>query len=283
MTVDLHTHLVSSRAGEGARFNYCNKVVQWRLGVRSVDAFRAKFVADLAEGPADKAVVCAIENSPLVAGNAETLAFCRAHPGFLYGVNLNPLSPTLADDVAQAVRDGAVLVKLHPSFQRIDPADDACQPFWHLMARHHLPVLVHTGHEHALRGGSNRLNDPARLARAAALGVTLVCAHCGCHMMLQERNGIRAWMDLVRTYPNVWGDASAFCGCVRHYWLKRTLADPLLRSRLVFGTDYPAFPYVFKRTSRNVFREWSNFFTAYGCDDAFFSRGAGLVNLEERT
>ena len=102
-------------------------------------------------------------------------------------------------------------------------------------------------------------------------------------MMLQERNGIRAWMDLMRTYPNVWGDASAFCGCVRHYWLKRIIADPLLRSRLVFGTDYPAFPYVFKRTSRNVFREWSNFFTAYGCDDAFFSRGAGLVNLEERT
>ena len=199
MTVDLHTHLVSSRAGEGARFNYCNKVVQWRLGVRSVDAFRAKFVADLAEGPVDKAVVCAIENSPLVAGNAETLAFCRAHPGFLYGVNLNPLSPTLADDVAQAVRDGAVLVKLHPSFQRIDPADDACLPYWERMARHRLPVLVHTGHEHALCGGSNRLNDPARLARAAALGVTLVCAHCGCHMMLQERNGIRAWMDLVRT------------------------------------------------------------------------------------
>ena len=283
MTVDIHTHLVSRLAAEKARFNVCNRIVRWRLGVRSADAFRAKFAGDLASGPADAAVVCALEGSPLVAGNAETVDFCRTHPGFLYGANVNPYSASLEEDVAKAVRDGVVLVKLHPSFQHVDPADDRCTLFWRLMAERRLPVLVHTGPEHALRGGSDRLNTPSRLERAAAMGVTVMAAHCGCHMMLHERNSVKEWMALAHKYSNVFGDASAFCGCVRHRWLRIILSDPELRSKLVFGTDYPAFPYVFKKTSPNVFREWSNFFTASGCDADFFARGARLLNLEARS
>lgn len=281
MTVDIHSHLVSASAGRQSRLNLCASLVGRLLGVDTVEGYREKIVRDLSGSTVRRAVICAIENTPLAAGNAETLAFCRAHPGFLYGVNLNPLSKMLETEVESAVKDGAVLVKLHPSFQRIDPADDSCLPFWRMMAERGLPVLVHTGPEHMLRGGSNRLNDPDRLVRAAELGVRLICAHCGCHLMLYERNGVRAWMDLARRFPNVYGDASAFCGCVRHYWLRRLLEDPLARERLVFGTDYPAFPSVFRRTSRNVFSEWEGFFRRCGCDDAFFARGAKLLGLED--
>lgn len=278
MIVDLHTHLVSATAASVKR-PVCASVVGRLLGVDTADGYRERFLRDLGGSSVDRAVVCAIEGSPLSAGNEETLAFCREHPQFLYGVNLNPLSPTIERDVSSALAAGAVLVKLHPSFQQVDPADDACLPFWRMMAECRLPVLVHTGPEHMLRGGSNRLNRPVRLQRAAELGVVLICAHCGCHMMLHERNGVEEWMDLVRRYPNVYGDASAFCGCVRHHWLRRILKDPELCGRLVFGTDYPAFPSVFRRTSANVFEEWVRFFRGIGCGETFFRRGAELIKI----
>lgn len=280
MIVDLHAHLVSSRAADGLRTSCVASLVSRLLGIGTVEGYRERLTSDLAGSEVQRAVICAVEHSSLSAGNAETLEFCREHPEFLYGVNLDPRSATLERDVEEAVAGGAVLVKLHPSFQRLDPSDDACLPFWRMMAEVRMPVLVHTGPEHMLRGGSNRLNDPSRLLRAAESGVTLICAHCGCRMMLHERNGVRGWMDLAARFPNVYGDASAFCGCVRHHWLRRILADERLRGKLVFGTDYPAFPSVFRRRSHNLFSEWLDFFRDNGCDDSFFTRGAGLLRRE---
>ena len=283
MILDFHAHLVGSTAdARQTRFNLWNRVLKHMMGVDSVAAFREKIVTDLNSGPVGKAVLCAIENTPLAAGNQEVLAFCRSHPGFLYGVNLNPLSPTIEEETREAVRAGAVLVKLLPSFQKVDPADERCGPFWELMRAYNLPVLVHTGPEHTLAGGPGRFNDPARLETAAQMGVTLVCAHCGCQMMLQERHDLGSWIRLVRRYPNVYGDASGFCGCVRHFWLRRILRDPALASRLVFGTDYPSYPHFFRKNAVNIFAAWVSFFRQAGLSDDFFKRGEHLIRQEEK-
>lgn len=281
MLIDLHAHLVAQDIRPARmRFNLWNRILQRLLGVSSASEFRTKIVSDFADSPVEKVVLCAIENSSLAAGNAEVKAFCQTHAGFLYGANLNPFSSTLEADVATAVRDGAVLVKLMPSFQRVDPADSRCDAYWQLMRAHQLPVLVHTGPEHTLAGGPARFNDPARLRRAAEMGVTLICAHCGCPMMLHERSGFAAWAELVRAFPNVYGDVSGFCGCVRHWWLRRILRNPQLAARLVFGTDFPSFPHVFRRNETNIFQAWLTFFRSAGCDTAFFTRGAELLKKE---
>jgi len=282
LIVDFHAHLVAGgvRAGQDG-FNLWNRILCRMMRMRDAEEFRRKIVADLAEGPVERCVLCAIENSRLAAGNREVREFCRVHPGFLYGVNLNPLSPTIATEVDEAMRDGAVLVKLMPSFQNFDPADRRCDAFWDLMRVHRLPVLVHTGHEHTLAGGPQRYNAPARLERAAAAGVTLICAHCGCHMLLTERNRVREWAELVRRHANVFGDVSGCVGWVRHYWLRRMLADETLSKRLVFGTDLPSFPGLFQRRNANWFRNWLDFFNDIGCPEGMFHRGAQILNLED--
>ena len=131
MIVDLHTHLVASSADSArAKLNVWNRVLIRIAGFGSASDCRERFVRELREGPVEKAVVCAIEGSPLAAGNREVVAFCQANPGFLYGANLNPLSPAIEEEMDAAVSDGAVLLKLMPSFQGVDPASPQCDRYW---------------------------------------------------------------------------------------------------------------------------------------------------------
>ena len=281
MTVDLHTHLVSSSADAArGKLNVWNRVLMRIAGFGSASDCRGRFVRDLREGPVEKAVVCAIEGSPLAAGNREVLAFCRENPGFLYGANLDPRSPAVEDEMDEAVSEGAVLLKLMPSFQGVDPASPNCDRYWESAAERHLPVIVHTGPEHTLARGDDGLNSPARLERAASIGTTIVCAHCGCQLAsFVERSHFGAWKRLVRRFPNVYGDVSGFSGCVRRFWLGRIVRDPLLRSRIVFGTDFPAFVHVFRPNRGNTFAAWMELFKGFGLGDDFFARGAKLIGL----
>ena len=279
MTVDLHTHLVSSSADAArGKLNVWNRVLMRIAGFGSASDCRERFVRDLREGPVEKAVVCAIEGSPLAAGNREVLAFCRENPGFLYGANLDPRSPAVEDEMDEAVSEGAVLLKLIPSFQGVDPASPRCDRYWAAAAERHLPVIVHTGPAHMLARGDNGLNSPARLERAAAIGTTLVCAHCGCQLAsFVERSHFGAWKRLVRRFPNVYGDVSGFSGCVRRFWLGRIVRDPLLRSRILFGTDFPAFVHVFRPNRGNALAAWMELFREFGLGDEFFARGAKMI------
>lgn len=284
MIVDLHTHLVASAADSPrTRLNVWNRALVRIARFGSAAECRERFVREFREGPVDRAVVCAIEGSPLAAGNREVAAFCRDNPGFLYGANLDPRSPDIEDEMDAAVSDGAVLLKLMPSFQGVDPASPNCDRYWTAAAARRLPVVVHTGPEHMLSRGDNALNSPARLERAADIGATIVCAHCGCQLVsFVERSHFGAWKRLVQRHANVYGDVSGFSGCVRRFWLGRIVRNPLLRSRILFGTDYPAFVHVFRPNRGNTFAAWMELFRSYGLGDDFFARGAKLIGLEDR-
>ena len=78
---------------------------------------------------------------------------------------------------------------------------------------------------------------------------------------------------------NVYGDVSGFSGCVRRFWLGRIVRDPLLRSRIVFGTDFPAFVHVFRPNRGNTFAAWMELFKGFGLGDDFLARGAKLIGL----
>ncbi len=279
MIIDMHAHLMSAAFVPGRRFNLWNHILWRKLGISSSKDYLLKLVADLDESPVEKAVLCAVENSDVAAGNEEVREACRQDGRFLYGVNLNPLSHSIQEEVEKAVKDGAVLAKLLPSWQGIDLSSQEAMPFWQAVAERRLPVLVHTGPEHTFRG-DNRLNNPMLLEPAAELGATLICAHCGCSMMLHERNYFREWTELARRHPNVYGDVSGFSGCVRHYWLGRILADDTLKGRLLFGTDYPSFPYVLRRNHPNLYRGWMDFYASKGLGSDFFHRAEEVLNVK---
>ena len=110
-----------------------------------------------------------------------------------------------------------------------------------------------------------------------------MCAHCGCQLVsFVERSHFGAWKRLVQRHANVYGDVSGFSGCVRRFWLARIVRDPLLRSRILFGTDYPAFVHVFRPNRGNTFAAWTELFRSFGLGDEFFARGAKLIGLEDR-
>ena len=81
---------------------------------------------------------------------------------------------------------------------------------------------------------------------------------------------------------SAYGDVSGFSGCVQRFWLARIVRDPLLRSRILFGTDYPAFVHVFRPNRGNTFAAWTELFRSFGLGDEFFARGAKLIGLEDR-
>ncbi len=278
MIIDMHAHLMSAAFSPGRHFNLWNHILWRKLGVSSCAEYAEKLAGDLGKSPVDKAVLCAVEGSQVAAGNSEVKEFCRRDGRFLYGANLNPLSPSIQEDLEKALEDGAVLVKLLPSWQGVDLSLPGCLPFWKLAARHAIPVLVHTGPEHTFRG-DGRLNNPALLETAASLGAVIICAHCGCSMMLHERSYFHEWAALAGKYPNVYGDVSGFSGCVRHYWLGRIMEDAGLRRKLLFGTDYPSFPYAFRRNQPNLFQGWMDFYASKGLGDDFFTRAGEVLNV----
>lgn len=206
------------------------------------------------------------------------MACCQKHPDFLYAPNLNPLSPNIKNDIKKAIKDQAVLIKILPSFQNIDLSDKACVPFFEELLKYNLPLLVHTGIEHTFKG-NNKLNNPLLLENAAKTGVTVICAHCGCSMMLHEKSYFKEWVYMAKKYPNVYGDISSFTGCIRHYWLSQILKDKDLNKKILFGTDYPAFPYLFRKT-HNLFVDWINLFKQKGCHEEFFLRSEKILNAK---
>lgn len=279
MIIDIHAHLLSPHFSlADNKLNFWNKLLYWKLGIKDFASFSKKMIFDLKISPVDKVVLCAVEGTPLAANNQETLAYCKRCRNFLYAPNLNPLSKNFKDDINEAVMNDAVLVKVLPSFQCVDLSDERCRPFFKELVKYKLPLLVHTGVEHTFKGNNN-LNNPLLLEKAAQMGVTIICAHCGCPMMLHEKSFFKEWIYLAKKYPNVYGDVSGFSGYVRHLWLSKILKDPSLKDKILFGTDCPSFPYLFRKT-HNMFSDWVDFFRKEGCSEEFFLRSERILNAK---
>ncbi|MEI8012817.1 MAG: amidohydrolase family protein [Candidatus Omnitrophota bacterium] len=281
MIIDIHTHVMH----EGfdvtkIKLNLISRMFYQRMETPTYKDYVKKLTFHLDESVVDKAVLIALEREPLSAGNSAIIELCRINNNFLYGANLNPLAANIEDQVEKAVENNAVLVKLLPSFQNVNPADTKCIPFYQALKKHRLPLLVHTGVEHTVRTDHQEYNHPALLKTAAQLGVVIICAHCGCPMYLHEKPYFQAWVEMALQYPNVYGDLSGLGSIVRSSYLKKILKNRQLLEKIVFGTDYPAFPvFLFRKSNSNIFNDWYNFFEKMGFDQVVFNRAESLLRL----
>ncbi|MBF0595519.1 MAG: amidohydrolase family protein, partial [Candidatus Omnitrophica bacterium] len=255
MIIDIHTHVMH----EGfditkIKLNLMARLFYQRMRTPIFKDYVKKLTLHLDESVVDKAVLISLEGAPLSAGNSTIIELCRTNKSFLYGANLDPLAVDIEAQVEKAVENNAVLVKLLPSFQNINPADEKCIPFYQALKKHRLPLLVHTGIEHTVRTDHQEYNNPALLKTAAELGVVIICAHCGCPMYFHEKSYFQAWVELALQYPNVYGDLSGLGSIVRSFYLKKILKNRRLLEKIVFGTDYPAFPvFLFRKSVSNIF------------------------------
>ncbi|MEM7406476.1 MAG: amidohydrolase family protein [Pseudomonadota bacterium] len=163
----------------------------------------------------------------------------QTYPHLLYGASVHPRRPDALSQLRRAKADGAVVVKWIPGIMDIDPADPAYIPYYQTLRCLGLPLISHTGDERSFGPSDDRLGDPLRLALPLEHGVTVIAAHMAVSGSRDgERNLLRV-IRLMKTYENLFADISAMTLFNRGARLQESLMHPTVRSRLIYGSDWP--------------------------------------------
>ena len=266
--IDVHAHAIG--IGDGGTGCWANPRTRWGLRLLcriarprparrhgSYDERWSRLLRVTADGATcvDHVVVLALDavhdaggrrlldRTPLFVPNDYVFRLCAGHPKFLPGASVHPYRLDALDELHRVAEGGAVLIKWLPNAQGMDPADPRLTPFYRTLAALGLPLLSHVGHEYSLGRAGQPLGDPRRLRRALDEGATVIGAHCASAGRADDgRENFQHFLDLVREYPNLYGDLSALTLMNRWRYLRRILREEPLLPRLLNGTDYPLPP-----------------------------------------
>jgi uncharacterized protein len=223
--------------------------------------------------------------------NDYVFSVARRNPRLLPGVSIHPARPDSLDALEQAVELGAVLLKLLPCVQIIDPGRASYRRFWQRLAELGLPLLAHTGGEFSLPTLRRDLQDPNCLREPLELGVTVIAAHCGAPALPWDRDYSPDFFRLRDRYENLYGDISALSQPVHLRTLARVRAEP---ERILYGSDYPvltslsparwagwlsAADYSELRLIRNPLEKKLRLCRALGFPETMFSRARAVLRL----
>src|SRR5262249_56672760 len=81
--------------------------------------------------------------------------------------------------------------------------------------------------------------DPRLLLPALRRGVTVIAAHCGTRGSWLETGFLREFIRMCHDHEHFYGDTSALNLPTRSYAYDRILEDPVVRAKLVHGSDWP--------------------------------------------
>lgn len=185
--------------------------------------------------------------------NAHVQKLAKTYPArFEWVASIHPYHDNAVETLEQCIRDGARAVKWLPSAMGIDPASRQCDAFYAALAKHDLPLIVHTGTELSVNGEghSQDHNNPLRLRRPLQMGVRVVAAHCASlgrdyDWDQGDKPGKANSFDLfVRLLnephgENLYGDLSAIPQLHRYRVLPALLENALWHGRLLNASDYP--------------------------------------------
>lgn len=207
--------------------------------------------------------------------------------------SVNPMRRDALDELERVVEAGSVAIKWLPNSQNFDPADPRFSAFYEKMVALNVPLLTHTSFEHTIPPINQLYGKPRRLELPLDIGVRVIAAHCagaGTAHFFEEDFG--DWQAMLAQYPNLFGDVSAMASLSRFQYLAKVLADPLSRSRVIFGSDFPVpiTPIVFApqlgiRLVReltaltNPLQKNLETMRAMGVDDAILRRAAEVLRL----
>jgi len=164
---------------------------------------------------------------------------CRRLPNLLFGASINPLRADAMDELERVAEEGAVLLKWLPAIQGFDPADPRFKPFYRQLAGLGLPLLSHTGTELSFTRADNALAAPCRLRLPLEEGVTVIAAHCATSGRSGGERNFSRFLNLIRSYPNLYGDISSLTQANRLGHLQKVLSREELLGRLLYGSDMP--------------------------------------------
>lgn len=170
--------------------------------------------------------------------NDYVFKLARQYPEFLPAVSIHPARPDAIEELERCLAAGAVMMKCLPNCQNIDCNDRRYARFWERMAEAGLPLLAHTGGEHTLQVVRPDLADPRTLKLPLECGVTVIAAHCATKSALFDPQYFPVLQEMMRRYPRLYADISAFNVPIRGSVVPRCLA-PEIVGRLVHGSDFP--------------------------------------------
>jgi uncharacterized protein len=202
--VDMHGHLGGTYFAITRRLPEDLVAVMDRVGVRQIVCSHISCMCARAE-----------------AGNRETLAAMRAHPGRILGYVI--LWPQSAKDVERETRwclaQGFTGIKLHNS-NGFPYADPAYAPALEIADERRLPVLLHTW------GRAEELAHARVLAQKYSRA-SLLLAHTG-------MAAIEEYIRLARELPNVYLDT---CGSRYPFGMLDRLVSEVGAGKVVWGSD----------------------------------------------
>jgi len=192
--------------------------------------------------------------------NTYVLKLARENREFLPAVSIHPARPDALEELERCLTGGAVMMKCLPNCHNIDCNDRGYTKFWERMAESGLPLLAHTGGEHTVPVVRREFADPRILELPLECGVKVIAAHCATKSGLFDPEYFHVFSDMVRRYPNLYGDTSAFNVPIRGRHVRECLQEPLL-SRMLHGSDYPVpvhghFAWLKGYVDWKTFRQW---------------------------
>lgn len=315
MVLDCHVHVsafvpghgrVSARAERSLPFRYMRRQLRIPAGddeAAEVAVARRLFEALDGAAEVDAAVLLAFDAVYDESGRRDDDAthffvendyareLAARHPKARFGASVHPYRRDAVAEVERCARGGAALLKWLPITQRFDPSDRRCFPVYEALAALGVPLLSHTGWEHTLPRLLPAAADPALLVPALDRGVTVIAAHCGSGPAPGGPDYLDTFIRLTHEHERLYGDTAGLSLPNRWYAFERLLADPVARTRLVHGSDWPvpAFPdprRVKLRETRALLREKNQLRRdvlvkrAMGLDDAdYWHRAARVLGL----
>lgn len=317
MIIDAHVHLVgiqgeggcfaSKKMSSGIVFHGLTRL----LGLKGISrdaldrAYRERLVDWVHSCDMDAACLLALDGiydqngnldrnrTHIYVSNDYVLDVAKESEQLLPICSVNPMRRDALDELERVVEAGSVAIKWLPNSQDFDPANPAFAAFYERMAALGVPLLTHTSFEHTIPPINQLYGKPRRLELPLNLGVTVIAAHCagaGTAHFFEEDFG--DWQEMLREFPNLYGDISAMASISRFQYLTKVLADPLARERVIFGSDFPVpiSPIVFARQLgirrvreltqlTNPLQKNLETMRAMGVDDAILHRGESILKL----
>jgi uncharacterized protein len=179
---------------------------------------------------------CRPDLTRLYVPNGHVFAAAKNDSRLLPGISIHPARSDALDELDRGLEQGAVLLKLLPCVQNIDPALPRFRHFWERVAESGLPLLAHTGGEFSLPVFRRDLQNPECLRVPLDLGVKVIAAHCGAPALPWDRDYSSDFIVLRAQCPNLYGDISALSQLTHLKTLARLRNDS---TRVLYGSDYP--------------------------------------------
>jgi hypothetical protein len=262
MILDCHVHVSAFAPGHGSMSATLLKSIpftfmRWRFGFTGDAVADEKAVRELlvttidGAGVLDAAVVLAFDavydldgkldpaRTHLYVTNDYVIELASQHPKILFAASIHPYRKDAVAELERCAAAGAVMVKWLPIVQDFNPAHPKCIPFYEALAHFGIPLLSHTGSEHALPNLDHTVADPMLLQEALRRGVKVIAAHCGSRVFPWEIDYVPNWAKMARDFEHLYGDTAALNVPGRWYAFDTILRDERLRQKLVHGSDWP--------------------------------------------